>query len=242
MTVPYDPASYWEQRLGANFNLRGVGNSIYGTWYNTWLYRRKQRCLEEFFANRDLTGTTVLDIGSGTGFFVNWYCRRHAAVTGIDITQTSIRNLDQRFPGNFMVCDISADAVKFDHAFDIINMWDVVYHIVDGARFRQAMANVAAACRLGGYFLIDDRFASVREVPHEGHVHWRGLSIYQEIMPDLGFRLIELRPVYNWLNRSVIHTKIDNLISPLYYWLDSSKPRISPENLCLAVWQRVHNG
>jgi 2-polyprenyl-3-methyl-5-hydroxy-6-metoxy-1,4-benzoquinol methylase len=78
VTEQYDPSEYWERRLSKRFNLRGVGHISYSEGYNTWLYRRKKRCLEDFFGGVDLQGKDVLDIGSGTGFFVEWYLARKA--------------------------------------------------------------------------------------------------------------------------------------------------------------------
>ena len=39
MATGFDPKSYWEKRLTANYNLRGVGDRRFGHTYNGWLYR-----------------------------------------------------------------------------------------------------------------------------------------------------------------------------------------------------------
>src|SRR4051812_42511429 len=115
MSSPYQPDTYWQDRLSKHFNLSGVGHLSYSAAYNEWLYRRKANALRQALAGRDVKGSRVLDVGSGTGFFVRWYSERGASVHGVDITAVSVERLSAEFPAHaFTRADISADAVPLD--------------------------------------------------------------------------------------------------------------------------------
>jgi 2-polyprenyl-3-methyl-5-hydroxy-6-metoxy-1,4-benzoquinol methylase len=134
----YDPQRYWETRLSADFSLKAVGHIGFSRGYNTWLYRRKRSCIERCLRDVTLQGRSVLDVGCGTGFFVKWYLEKGAEVCGIDITRTSIEQLSRRFRAEFHTQDISAKNYVPIKRFDIVNMWDVIYHIVAPDDFTQA--------------------------------------------------------------------------------------------------------
>lgn len=146
MNEVYQPKQYWERRLGDRFSLRGVGHIGFSESYNRWLYRRKRRCIESCFIDTNLKGKHVLDIGCGTGFFVEWYLEQRANVRGIDITSISVQRLKQKHQCEFYTQDITdPDYPLHNRDFDIANMWDVVYHIVDPQRFHQAFDNIATS-------------------------------------------------------------------------------------------------
>src|SRR6266566_775311 len=105
MTNRYDPRLYWEERLRNHFNSRGVGHIGFSERYNYWLYRRKRECIETALRRVSLIGKDVLDVGCGTGFFVDWYLNKGAQVSGIDITEVSIERLRRDFPGEFRTQD-----------------------------------------------------------------------------------------------------------------------------------------
>jgi SAM-dependent methyltransferase len=191
-----------------------------------------------------LTGKRVLDIGCGTGFFVDWYLKKGAAVCGIDITEVSIARLKQKYQGEFYTEDITApNFTLLGREFDIINMWDVIYHIVDPGRFQQAFDNIAGSMKDGALLLYTDRFGAPSDVRLAEHVQMRCLHTYAQILPKMGFELKGIYPLYNHLNRA--HLKlgklnlpvIDNYLGWLYYRLDNRLNTIPADNLSLAVWR-----
>src|SRR5262245_1706679 len=75
----------------------------------------------------------VLDVGAGTGFYVDRWLARKASVTGVDLTEVSVRNLRERFPAaRFIQADIGAplgpplaDEIG---TFDVVSAFDVLFH------------------------------------------------------------------------------------------------------------------
>ena len=232
-----EPKQYWEQRLSGQFNLRGVGHIGFGQRYNGWLYRRKRQCIDGVFGGQSLQDRAVLDVGCGTGFFVDWYLQRGAQVTGVDITQTSVEHLARKFPdARFHVQDITTSPWQVPADFDIINMWDVTYHITDDIALERAFDNIAQSLRPGGYLLFTDFLGGGRRATLP-HFKARGLDLYERMLPGKGLRLEEVQPVYHVLNRRHI-PYADNVLGGLYFLLDQFQRGPSRNNISLSVWRR----
>jgi 2-polyprenyl-3-methyl-5-hydroxy-6-metoxy-1,4-benzoquinol methylase len=236
MSNPYNPKHYWEHRLNKSFNLKGVGHIGFSESYNSWLYRRKKRCIESCLRDTPLKDKDILDVGCGTGFFVEWYLKRGANVVGIDITDVSITNLRQRYRGEFFTQDITASDYRAYREFDIVNMWDVIYHIVESHSFNQALDNVSRSLKQGGLFLFTDWFGAFSDVRIADHVQARCLGTYQKILAKKGFELIGIYPLYNTLNRTNLKT-LDNYLACVYFLLDNLSKTIPHDNLSLSVWR-----
>ena len=139
--MTYDPKNYWQSRLEKNFILSGVGHQSFSEFYNRWLYRAKSKTLKKAFRKHHVhpRNKSVCDVGCGTGFFIDFYRKSGASnITGLDITPVSIERLKQKFPScSFLEADISTSSAleKIDHPFDIVNVFDVLYHIKEDVAF-----------------------------------------------------------------------------------------------------------
>jgi SAM-dependent methyltransferase len=207
--------------------------------YNAWLYRRKANTLTAVLSDQDLTGRTVLDLGSGTGFFVRWYASRGAVVTGVDITTISVENLRRDFPsGRFVQADIGGEelALGAEDGFDVINVWDVLYHIVDDDRFERALRNAARCGRPGTRLIVSDVLAAAEPLVPAAHVKFRPLSAYQRVLPALGFQLRTLTPLYFLLN-DVRQPDNEHRVAE-YFERDEQRRLISSTNLSAGCWVR----
>lgn len=239
--MSFDPVDYWNNRLDKEFTLRGVGHTTFSNSYNRWLYARKDRMLKQVF--KELPGGVankqVLDIGCGTGFFVQRYLNQRAKVTGVDISRKSIAELSKKHPGSeFRELNISAPNGRLpEGSFDIINMWDVMYHIVDDRGFQQACANIASMSREGTRFVVTDLFASDTNIRPAEHVAFRTRQSYEAALGKFGFVEERTYPLYRFLNRSFPWPDaITNLLAPFCYMLDNLNRKSVPYNLCVSVW------
>ncbi|MCB0595915.1 MAG: class I SAM-dependent methyltransferase [Lewinellaceae bacterium] len=239
----YDPEVYWEERLSKNFNLKGVGHQEFGKWYNYWLYKRKKTVLSQLLKKRFVVEKSVLDVGSGTGFFVNWYIRKGAKVSGIDISHTAVAKLRAEYPeARFERVDFSSSDYQPAQCYDIINIWDVVYHQVDDGAFVRLLENVDRALMEKGLFICTDIFNCALPFSPAPHVRFRNLEAYENILLPKGYKLKKICPLYNFLNRPFLHPGIPkaayNLIAIPLFLADYFQKEPSSINLSVVLWEK----
>ncbi len=200
--MSYQPREFWEQRLSEQFDLRGTGQTGLSLAYNRACYALRREVLTRALAAEgfDPRGRRVLDVGCGTGFFTAYYLGRGAALTGIDIAPTSIETLSARHPGaTFILGDVSE--VPLDGTWDLVNAFDVLYHITDDARWERALAHLAGAVAPGGLLLLTDTFAEREGLA--AHNRMRSLARHRAVLEPRGFALRDLKPTHVLLNREL---------------------------------------
>jgi SAM-dependent methyltransferase len=198
--VTYRPQEFWEQRLETQFDLRGTGETGLPLAYNRACYRLRAEVLTACLARAGfaLRGKRVLDVGCGTGFWTEYYLARGADYTGVDIAQVSVDRLAERFPsGRFVRADVS-DGVP-GGPYDLVNAFDVLYHVTDDARWESALRRLAGALAPGGLLLVTDVFSG-RPALAEHNV-MRPLARYLEVLGAAGLVREDLRPTHVLLNR-----------------------------------------
>src|SRR5262249_22733084 len=155
--VSYQPREYWDKTLSEKFDLRGTGEPGLSLGYNRACYELRREVLTRALARAgiDPRGRTVLDVGCGTGFFTAYYLARGARVAVLDIAPTSIERLRARHPdARFLLADVSE--APPEGSFDVVNVFDVLYHITDDARWERALRHLARAVAPGGALLVTD--------------------------------------------------------------------------------------
>jgi len=248
--MTYNPKDYWKKRLSSGFSLDKVGYIGFSEYYNKWLYRAKIRVLKRALSLYliDVRDKTICDVGCGTGFFIEFYKFQGVKdIVGIDITTVSFKNLKQKYPEyNFIEEDISSNSVisKVAEKFDILNVFDVMYHITIDKKYEKAITNISNLTMPNGFIFITDRCGSKDIKPAE-HVKFRSKKTYEEVLSKNGFEILTILPIYYLLNRPIfgkfhrLGIKEDNLFAPIYYYLDSFLLPHKRSNLNLIVAKKV---
>jgi SAM-dependent methyltransferase len=213
--TPFDNKRYWETRLREHYSLAGVGYLRLGRRYNEWMYRIRGEVFDRVVqatGNRQPAtgwrGAKVLDVGAGTGFYVDRWLRMGATVTGLDLTEVAVRELSRCFPAvNFVQADIGgplgggtlAERLLPPGSFDAVSAFDVLFHIVDDAAYARAFQNIAALLRPGGWFLWSDNFLR-HPTERVAHQVSRSLAESTAAVEAAGFQVVERVPMFVLMN------------------------------------------
>ena len=107
----------------------------------------------------------VLDVGSGTGHWVDFYLEVYLAksVTAVEFVPQMAGFLRDRYAGRNDVTVLEADIVSGPlpaRSFDIVNAIGVMFHIVQDEGWRRAVERLLAALKPGGLILIGGDFGT----------------------------------------------------------------------------------
>lgn len=198
----FDTRRYWESRL-TRVSLDTVGYKGLGLAYNGWLYRMKERQLLRCLRRHNVSarGGSVLDVGAGSGFYIDFWHRQGAGhIVGIDIAEPAVSHLRACFPlHTFHHHDVSShDPTPIaGRTYDIISAFDVLYHIVDDEAFESAMANLGKLSPPGGIFLLSDTFTRYSRPVVLDHLKSRSMQEYKRALARNGFRIQACIPVFH---------------------------------------------
>ena len=202
----FDAGAYWRERVVSGADLAVVGHRSMGPAYNGEIYARRIEALEAMLArhlHKPAEQLRVLDIGCGSGFYTRfWQARGVRDYTGIDISSNTIRHLAQQYPAyTFVQADIT-DAVPgvpgAPEPFDVVTVFDVLYHIVDNQRFQSAIQNIGGLVREGGCVLVMDQLCR-REYQLSRHVLYRNREWYLSGFRQQNLVLAEAEPLFHFL-------------------------------------------
>lgn len=210
----FDNRKYWETRLREHYSLAGVGYLRLGRRYNEWMYRVRGAVFDRVVSElkgSNWTGIPVLDVGSGTGFYVERWRRTGAAVTGLDLTEVAVEELHRSFPEiPFVRADIGGTFEQIPLAaesFQAISAFDVLFHLVDDAEYARAFRNLAALLSPGGWLLWSDNFLRRGEarVLHQAS---RSLAVSQRLVEAAGFEILSRVPMFVLMNYPADSTRL----------------------------------
>ena len=201
-------AKYWEHRLEANWGLHGVGHISYGAEYNRWLYKVRRRVFAREVAalQVDWAKADILDIGSGTGFWIEaWRSLGVRSITGSDLTHTAVDRLRQDYPeSQILQLDISEPLKNqlCTKTYDVITAFDVLFHIVDDDDFAAALKNIVRLLRPGGLFIFSDNFlhGAARRAAHQSN---RTLDQISLALGCAGLKIHRRAPVFILMNAPI---------------------------------------
>jgi SAM-dependent methyltransferase len=200
----FDHVVYWNKRLSGNFGLESVGYLGLGLAFNRWMYRVRKRIFTNCAKQLGNSSTSsVLDVGSGTGFYIDlWKSMGYTHITGVDISTQAVESLRSKHPGlTFVHGDVSDTSLQLPKA-RLISCMDVLFHVVDEAGFDRALSKLSHALEPGGTLILSDNFLHGPEKRLSHHVS-RTLADYTAALERHGFRIVSRKPMFVLLNYPV---------------------------------------
>lgn len=212
-SAPLTISDYWESRLEENFGLHGAGFIGLGKEYNNLLYKVRRNVFIRKMKSMDIdfTGLDVLDIGCGTGFYVDlWNKIGVRTVTGIDITNIAVRTLKTKYPDReFYRADVSnqEDIEKLNaKKYDIVSAFDILFHIVDDKKYDTAIKNIHSVLKPNGIFVFSDNFIHGPAKRSTYQVS-RSLAHVEKTLTENGFKIMRRCPMFVLMNTPVDTTR-----------------------------------
>ena len=105
----------------------------------------------------------VLDLGSGTGHWIDFYARIFAikSIVGVDISRKAVRLLEERFhdrpEARFQTGQV-VDVDLGDEPFDLASCVGVLFHIVDDRKWNDTLCRLYECLRPGGLLIASGLF------------------------------------------------------------------------------------
>jgi len=208
---------YWERRLRGHFSLEGVGYLRLGQRFNEWMYRVRGEVFDRVVAELGAggEGQSVMDVGPGTGFYVDRWQNRGAKVTGVDLAPVVVSTLAARFPdARFLQADIGLPLTEPLASelgrFDVVSAFDVLFHIVDDTCYARALGNIASLLKPGGLFIWSDNFIH-RPTARVTHQVSRSLDEITAALDRAGFTIERRVPMFMLMNYPADASKLAGL-------------------------------
>ncbi len=153
----YRAESYWHDRLGrGGSSLSGPGHEGWSEEENRRAYEAARRVLEALpeLAPKWVGGTTVLEIGPGTGFWTEVSAERGVRdLVGYDITDIQFEGLRHRFPDFRFLKGDATEALPAG-SFGLILILDVIEHVVTPTALEAILQNAVAALEPDGLVVV----------------------------------------------------------------------------------------
>ncbi len=231
-TETFNPDNFWQTRLSKVKGLEGVGYAKLGKAFNIWAYKvRRFAFLQILFpVAQKIPKSDVLDIGSGTGFYIDIWSRLGAQkITGLDITPIAVENLKNTFPeSTFYQVDIGGniDSIRSQlDQKDFISAMDVLFHIVDDQRFEQAVINISSLLKKGGYFVYSDNFVQAGTIRTKHQVSHSKEYLFQ-LFDKAGLEVVSHKP-FMILSNYPVDSK-NKLLHTYWYFIENTTALIKP--------------
>lgn len=198
----YRPSDYWGGLHAGADDLGVVGYPTLPAAFNRYVYANAAVGVLRGLRRAGLTvrGRNVLDVGSGTGFWVDLWLREGAAtVAGADLVPEAVERLRKRFPrSNFVTADIAERSPFTESTFDLVTIMSVLHHVVDEELFRNALANLSSQVSVGGRIVVLDplvvRGRWMPEDSESAHNVARTRSQWETALATTGLRIASISP------------------------------------------------
>lgn len=235
-----DADGYWHDRLSRSFNLQGVGLIGRSLAFNRWGYRARRAALGRLVS--DASGARVLDVGSGTGYWIDhWHRLGAAAVSGLDLTELSVDRLRLTFPGDrFERADIRV-SIPFEGPFDLISAIDVLLHVTDDDGYRSGLANLREVAAPGARLVLLEPISSGRPRPMApgADSRTRSLAEVEEALGATGWTL-ERRFPTTWLLSNPVEVEPRAAYLILSAWWAALRPAYRSELMSSIVCPPIY--
>lgn len=213
------PDSFFERYHDRWFNERDLISPQWAWFETKYHYNLVENGIIDLLRQRfaEIPGKQVLDVGSGTGHWLDFYLNylEAAAVTGLDFSSVCVRQLASRYQGRDNVCieqaNVAAPLPRLAGRFDIVNAIGVMFHIVDDSQWRTAVANLLACLNDTGVAIVGGEFGEHTAERGVMRKH-RSRDCWEKVVNELGGRIVAVS-YHDWFKGGVNDGLKNNLLA-----------------------------
>lgn len=196
--------SWWDEDFYGSTVLdkNTISNSIdeYATAYH--YASIEQIIAQEFFNRKDtLTILKVLDIGSGSGHWIDFYHRIGATnLIGLDVSRKAIDVLKKKYAKQdvrLIHGEVTALQSEMIYDLDAVNAIGVMFHIVDDDEWNSSLKTLHATLKRGGVLVVGGHFGVLDginvQIDQHGRINKRLRSKrnWEKTLKAIGFKDIK---------------------------------------------------
>lgn len=212
----YDSREWWDE----SFYTEGVSdrqtisqkkNQISARYHYTSV---ELQILKHIFNyDIEIEGSTVLDIGSGAGHWIDFYKSLGSSKTiALDVSLEAVNYLKAKYDGRLDVTIRHGKAsdliAEFDWRFNIVNAIGVMFHVVDDSEWTDTVQKIAGVMKQNGLLVVGGHFGLFDglnvQIDRNGIVNKRLRSKrrWNTVLRKAGFKntWIYRNSAYLWIN------------------------------------------
>lgn len=210
----YDPAEWWD----STFYTKGVSD-------RDTLMQRDPLTTRYHYSSVELQvlrhlrnsgfkveGSAVLDIGSGSGHWIDFYRSLGSARSvGLDISLSSVNYLKEKYaaePDIRILHGTASDVLtQLDASFNVVSAIGVMFHIVDDSEWLDTINKIAGVLQKDGLFIVGGHFGYLNRLNvqmRKGQINKRLRSKrhWTKALTAAGFSNVQVysNNAYLWIN------------------------------------------
>ncbi|MCL5406886.1 MAG: class I SAM-dependent methyltransferase [Patescibacteria group bacterium] len=213
----FNATAYWQERHQKT-DLSTVGYIGLGLPFNYWMYRVREKVFNKIVLSEevDLKKVKVLDIGSGSGFYIKgWQNLGVKNITASDFSPNALKQIKKTFRNaKTLELDITTPLPNNLGKFDIISAFDILYHIVDDKKYNQAIKNIRKLLKPNGIFIFSENLPL--KTQRARHQVSRDQKTIFSLLDKFRFKIKKIRPVFFLMNAPLCST---NLLSRFHWFI-----------------------
>lgn len=212
----YNPAEWWDHA----FYTRGISDRKTMSPQKDPLSARyhynsvEMKITRHLFNHRiPVARSDVLDIGSGSGHWIDFYQSLHAReIVGLDVSRASVDHLKKKYAAQDNIRILHGKAVslldQLDMRFHIINAIGVMFHIVHDSEWRETIHITSQLLKKQGVLIVGSHFGLFNslnvQISRKGEINKRLRSRRQwkRTLIQAGFSDVRIYP-----NRAYLHIR-----------------------------------
>lgn len=212
-----DPKEFFNYYHNKYSNENDLINPDWELYHTKYHYNMVENGIVDFLRglySEDILNKYVLDIGLGTGHWVDFYLEfLKANVTAVDFSDIVIKRAKEKYLSvpnvDVLQLDISDRVGAFHEQYNVINAIGVMFHLVDDDLWQAAVENLCFYLKPGGSLIVGGDFTETKRISHHRKV--RSLGVWKAMVSSCGCAVQDVT-YFDWFKGTTAGQLRNNLL------------------------------